>query len=284
MSRRRTIAIVVSVAVLLLVLGIPVVAEVVTSECDLFPTEEGWLLQDIFCDPEEWNEAGSFFQFVVLCEWAKPPTGQQSFYRRFLADFVGTERFFLEFKMETNGDRSEMTFGAPANLALGSQGPTAYNFTLAKDLVQFRRDSPIPSLFFDIEPGVPHTYRVELFGDALYILYIDGAIVDQGVPVGPYPSSNPSINFGSRSHFGDNTSEWHYFRLGDTPTPASGDYDSDSDIDSRDYFYFAECVAERGNGPDVPSDPGCTWADMDADGDVDFADFARFQRAFTGEK
>ncbi len=77
---------------------------------------------------------------------------------------------------------------------------------------------------------------------------------------------------------------WDYIRYGVPASEHSGDYDSDSDIDSRDYFYFAECVAERGNGPGVPTDAGCEWADTDADGDVDFADFARFQRAFTGEK
>ncbi len=269
-----------SPVVIVLVLGLQVFADVVSSECDLPPTEEGWLVQDSFCDPQEWVAEGSFFQYMELCDGTDPPTGQQSFFFRSLTDFVSTAEFFLEFRMETTGDRSEIPFGAPAGVALGSDGPTRYNFVIAKDLVRFWRDNQLPIPFFDIEPGVPHTYRVELYGDVLYSLYIDGEIVDQGLPEGPYPSSNPRLNFGARSHFGDNLGEWEYFRWGDLPIPGSGDFDSEGDVDLRDFFYFHECASN--SGPGVDAGPGCRWADMDGDTDVDLIDFALFQRAFTG--
>ncbi len=266
--------------VLVLVLAVHDFADVVTSECDVHPLEEGWGLQDSFCDPEEWVEEGSFFQHLDIC--ADPVGGQQSFYIRSLMDFIGTEEFFLEFTMHTTAEQSEIPYGGAANLALGSQGATRYLLTIAKDLVRFLRDNTLPIPFFDIDPGVPHTYRIDLFGDELYILYIDGAIVDQGVPEGPYPSSNPKINFGVMAHELGSTTEWLYFRFGDRAVDASGDFDSEGDVDLRDFFYFHECTSNSGPGTDAG--PGCRWADMDADTDVDLIDFALFQRAFTGEE
>ena len=51
------------------------------------------------------------------------------------------------------------------------------------------------------------------------------------------------------------------------------DIDSDGDTDHDDYRALADCT----DGPGVPADPTCTPADLDLDGDVDLADFARFQ-------
>ncbi len=280
MSQRPTTPIVVSLAFVVLVSAIYVLGDVVTSECDLMPVDEGWSVQQNFCDTQEWVEGGSFFQRVEFCQDADPPAGQQSSYMRYLSDFIGIEEFFCEFRVETTGDRSEIPFSAPVNLALGSQGPTRYRLTIARDQIRLMRDNQLPIPFFDIEAGVPHTYRVELYGDLLYILYIDGAIVDEGVPEGPYPSSNPKIYFRAKSVFVDSTAEWQYFRWGDIPQPGSGDFDSEGDVDLRDFFYFHECTSN--SGPGIDAGPGCRWADMDADTDVDLIDFALFQRAFTG--
>ncbi len=43
-----------------------------------------------------------------------------------------------------------------------------------------------------------------------------------------------------------------------------------------EYAAFADCMV----GPNAPSDPACTLADFDDDGDVDLRDFAKFQLAF----
>ena len=45
-----------------------------------------------------------------------------------------------------------------------------------------------------------------------------------------------------------------------------------------DYPLFSGCLT----GPGVVADPGCACPDDDADGDVDLADFARFQQTFAG--
>jgi len=45
-----------------------------------------------------------------------------------------------------------------------------------------------------------------------------------------------------------------------------------------DYPLFEVCLT----GPEVVADPSCTCPDDYADGDVDLADFARFQRTFVG--
>jgi hypothetical protein len=58
-----------------------------------------------------------------------------------------------------------------------------------------------------------------------------------------------------------------------------GDCDADGDVDLDDLSTYFDCVT----GPDGgPLDPECECADFDGDDDVDFADFAAFQLAFTG--
>ncbi len=137
-------------------------------------------------------------------------------------------------------------------------------------------------MFVDIEPDVFHTQRLELYGASLYIWYIDGQIVDSGIPEGPYPFFFPVLVWGANPWFFENTTEWDYVRYGTIPNNASGDFNGDALITLADFYFFDECYA--GSGPNVDVGPGCRWADMDQDGDVDFQDFARFQRAFTDPK
>jgi hypothetical protein len=56
-----------------------------------------------------------------------------------------------------------------------------------------------------------------------------------------------------------------------------GDIDGDRDTDRCDLYYWVGCRT----GPDLRFAPsGCERADIDEDGDIDLADFARFQRVF----
>ncbi len=50
------------------------------------------------------------------------------------------------------------------------------------------------------------------------------------------------------------------------------------EVDLSDFAAFVGCVT----GPGVGAPPSCESSDFDNDGDVDFADFGRFQFAFTG--
>ena len=62
------------------------------------------------------------------------------------------------------------------------------------------------------------------------------------------------------------------------PVLPAGDFDCDVDVDGDDFAFFAGCLS----GPDVSASVSCEYAGQDVDGDVDLADFAGFQRAFTG--
>jgi hypothetical protein len=57
-----------------------------------------------------------------------------------------------------------------------------------------------------------------------------------------------------------------------------GDFDVDGDVDLDDFGLLEGCLS----GPRVLPPLGCARASLDGDVDVDFADFAVFQRTFTG--
>jgi len=144
-------------------------ADVFSYEADSFPTESGWEVGQNYCDPEEWVENGSFFQHVQLCEGDPPPGGQSSSYDRSLLEYVGTDPFFIEWRMQTDGDSDQLPFSAPATFTAWSTGSVDYCFTIARDQVKLNRDNTLPIVYVDIEPGVPHTYRLELYGTDLYV-------------------------------------------------------------------------------------------------------------------
>ncbi len=61
-------------------------------------------------------------------------------------------------------------------------------------------------------------------------------------------------------------------------SPVPGDCDHDGDVDAEDIGCFVGCLA----GPNQDSAAGCASIDFDGDNDVDLADFAAFQAAFSG--
>jgi len=64
----------------------------------------------------------------------------------------------------------------------------------------------------------------------------------------------------------------------DLQRPVPGDLDADRDVDYDDLTVLTDCLA----GPQGAPGAGCTGADFDDDDDVDLADFAAFQKWFTG--
>ena len=255
-------------------------AQVVTYEAaSSFPEDGNGWERSTFCGPERSLDDGCFVQHVEPEKCAKPPSGDRDSYTRPIQEFDGVASFFLEWVVNAEGQSSEILWGAPAVVTAWTFGPVFYGFTISRDEVKFVQDSFAIVLFVPIAPDVPHKYRLEVYGAKLYLWYIDGELIHTGIPGGEFPAHTPSINWRAKSAFLESTVKWDYIRYGVIPeTP--GDFDSDGDWDLRDYKYFAECAADSGPGGDTG--PGCRWADMDGDNDVDLIDFGLFQAAFTG--
>lgn len=174
----------------------------------------------------------------------------------------------------------------PSSLVLSGDFGILYHFTIASDRVLFRRDSFVPVVWVDLEPGVPHEYRLNLFGESLYEFYIDGDLIDFGVPEGAYPTGDSRIVFGARSVLIDSDTSWDYIRFGVIPADGSGDYDSDGVVTHDDFYFVQECLSNRrtgiNGGPGNDAGPGCAFTDFDGDSDADLLDFAEFQNVFDG--
>ncbi len=269
-----------------LVLGattVPARAQVFTSEFFSDPVSEGWDAALEYCDPTIWVAAGWYHQELDLEACPPGPAGGRDAYRHSLIAFNDTIDFFAEFRLTTNGDRSAIPYGSPVVLVLGNNAGVAYHITVSRDLIQFFRDADLPIWFIKVEPDVPHTYRVELQSDS-YALYIDGYLIDEGLPEGPFPAHDSEIVWQGRSYSLPCENAWDYIRYGVTPADGSGDFDSDAAITLPDFYFVQECLTNErpgiNGGPANDAGPGCRFADFDADSDVDLLDVAEFQNQF----
>lgn len=252
-----------------------------TYECESVPLRSGWTVWTSFCEPSEWVAGQQFLQHVGICPDSDPRTGQTSGYTTSIADFEGTAEFWIEWKVQSTGDSDELIFGGPCSLGVGNSGIN-YSIYMADDQVRFIRDVGLfDVLYFDTQAGVPHTYRLEVFTDALYLFYIDGVVVDSGLPEQhpvPFLNSNTVVNFRSKAVSVESTTTWSFFRWGQLQNPGGGDFTGGGEVDSADLPFFSECL----NSPSGAW-AGCVWADMDLSGGVDCADTALFTDAWTGE-
>jgi len=264
----------------------PAPAQVFSSEFFLDAVAEGWELTVEYCKPQSWNEDGWYHQQLDLEACPPGPGGGQDSYRRSLVPLNGAATFFLEFRIQTDGDRSQIPGGAPALVALGNNAGVLYHMTIARNLVQFFRDADLPIWFIEIEPNVPHTYRIELYPER-YAFYIDADLIDEGVPEGPFPAHDSVIAWRGRSWYLPCENAWDYIRYGVIPVDGSGDYDSDGALTLFDHYFVHDCLTKDGpgifGGPDSDAGPGCRFADFDGDADIDLLDLAEFQNVFTGE-
>ena len=162
-------------------------ADVVTFEGFSFPEIEDNSWEYVpFCQPQRWLENGWLFQHVeVGC--GGPPGGDKDRYVRSLADYVGEQQFFIEFRMYSDGDSSEIPGVAPADLAAADFFGVAYHFTISRDLVMFIRDDFQVIVYVDITADKPHTCSLELYGADEYVVYIDGEVINSCVPGGSFP-------------------------------------------------------------------------------------------------
>jgi len=260
-------------------------AQVFTSEFVSDPVSEGWDLSVEYCQPNSWNDQGWYYQQLDLEACPPGPGGGRESYVRSLQPLNGISSFFLEFRVQTNGDRSEIPGGAPTVVAMGNFAGVNYHTTVSRDLVKFavRLD---PIWYIEIGQEVPHTYRIELNPDR-WAFYIDAELIDEGIPEGPFPAYDSLITWRGRSWYLPCENAWDYIRYGVIPQDGSGDFDSDAATTLTDFYFVQECLTNQrpgiNGGPDLDSGPGCRFADFDADGDVDLLDFAEFQNLFTGD-
>lgn len=261
----------------------PAFSQTFTYEFISDPVSESWDLNQQYCEPELWNEEGWYYQQLDHQVCPGGSQGGHDSYRRSLELLNGVENFFMEFRVQSDGERSEIPFGAPALLVLGSDASGFYHMTVAADLVKFLRDVDLPIWYVDIEPEVPHTYRIELYPD-WYAFYIDAYLIDEGIPEGPFPAYNPRISWRGKSAYLACENAWDYIRYGVIPIDASGDFDSDAAVAQDDFYFFQECLTNQrpgiNGGPDETAGPGCRFADFDTDGDTDLFDLAEFQNLF----
>ena len=260
--------------VLISLSGAQVRAAVIAYEGDGFPEQmaPAWE-RSTYCSPVRWIEQSWLIQQLdAPGECNPPPGGDLDRYLASLAPFTNAPSFFVEWRIQTDGDRSEIPFTAPSSLVLGGSGPVGYHFTIARDQIRFIRDNFAPVLYIEIAPDQAHTYRLELYGITAYAWYVDGDMIDSGVPEGQFPSAvSDVLSMRAKSQSLPNTTRWDYIRFGSIPQPASGDFDSSGAVDANDVYFFLDCLL----GPDSAG-PGCRWADMNNDGTVNGGDVQLF--------
>jgi hypothetical protein len=196
-------------------------AEVITYDGSVYPETVGWERVGSE-DADRWIDDGWFCHFLELGVWEPGPLGEADFYKRSLGSFAGVGTFFMEWQVETDAPSSILdSSGVPVVVSAGGRSAAFYHTTITDSRVQLFRDTDIPLVFVDIEPGVPHSYRLELHGAESYAWYIDGELVDYGVPEGPYPTESSVLNWGAQHHTFDTNCRWDYVNYGVIPEPAT---------------------------------------------------------------
>lgn len=249
-------------------------AAIFVYEAQSMPDVSGWQTVQNYCNPLLSIQNGWFCEIMDVCPGVPPPGGQQATYRRDIAEMAEAEAFFVEWRVQTTADKSELNWGGGAALSAASHGDVNYAFKIAADRAELNRDNLLPLAIADIDAGVPHTYRLELVGAVSYVWYIDGQVVDSGSPEGNYPSAEPFIVWRANVAFLPSTTQWDYIRYGTIPADGSGDFDSSGAVDANDVYFFLDCLL----GPDSTG-PGCRWADMNHDGATNAADIQQFVAA-----
>lgn len=231
------------------------------------PADEGWEVQQQWCNPIEWVADGLYFQDLGDPACEPPDIGQVSYIRSIDA-FVGSERWFYEFRVFTTGDRSEIPGGGPTSVSAGNAFGELNLAWVASDQVKLVRDGPFRVEFFDITPGVFHRIRLELNNaqPPSYEWFIDSISVSTGLADDVFPSADARIAWRGKAWFLPTENTWDYIRYGDIPLDGSADFNSDGEVDDFEVFYIDECIQRSAEGE--PAHPSCSWADVDGDSAV----------------
>lgn len=105
----------------------------------------------------------------------------------------------------------------------------------------------------------------------------DSSTPDRSIVGGSYRSNTRQVTPANRGDIGPGSTRpvvgFRVMRVINDPC-VPGDWNLDGAINVKDFRQFDECR----NGPAINPDRGCGCFDSDDDGDIDFADFAEFQR------
>jgi hypothetical protein len=96
-----------------------------------------------------------------------------------------------------------------------------YHFNMADGLARILRGYPFPTEYFEVEPGVPHTYRLEVYGGDYFEFLIDSEVADSGLPEDVWPTPDALLSWGSQYYLSPHTAQWDYVRFGSIPEPAT---------------------------------------------------------------
>ena len=256
--------------------------DVFSSEFRALPTEEGWELVAPACGVSAAIENGHYVQRLDPQGCPAPPDGAQETYARSTGSFHGAAGQFVEFRVWTSGDGSGVCNQGPIQVKLSLFGGAYWWIDVTSNSAAFRFATVYPSLPFFFPPGAAHTVRLELewpldLAQPIFRFFVDDVFLLNG-SVGSSWNDFTLLEWSGTSCQTPIENRWGYIRYGDIPIDGSGDFDSDGLIDQRDYFFFHDCFARR--GPGQGDGPGCRFADMDGDTDVDLRDFADFQVRF----
>jgi hypothetical protein len=227
---------------------------------------------------------GWFVQTVRLPDGWPGPTGEFDFYRMPLTAFVGVDRFFVEWRAITDNPTWLLDlFQVPAVVSASGNSST-YHTTMTDGMIRVLGRGFVPFTAIDVEPGVAHFYRVEIDGTKSFTWFVDGQVVESGIPHAAYPDPTAFLIWGVGREYVDATTAWDYIRFGVIPEEASGDFDSDGAVTLFDFYFFHDCLTKDGpgiyGGPNRDAGPGCRFADFDGNQSVDLLDFAEFQNMF----
>jgi len=274
--------------VLFVCLASKALAQVETYEAqlDIYPDQIGWRrLPDGPRQGELTIQDGWFTQTMRLpVEWPEP-YGEANSYRMDLDHFFGVDAFFVEWRANTDNPAWLIDPLQVVTVVSASGNGPLYHTVMTDSAVALSR-LYVPRIVVPVSAEEPHVYRVEVFAD-VYIWYIDGVVVDSGIPEGPYPDANAFLVWGARRAYVDATTSWDYLRVGRIPDAGTGDFDSGGYAGFWDLVPVLDCFAKEGpgiySGPGEYAGPGCVFMDFDFDADVDLRDYAAFQSAYEGE-
>jgi hypothetical protein len=256
-----------------------------------YPEEQGWERLAVWCTPERAIEDGWLVQNVGFLDCEPGSFGELELFRRTFGYLTGSPTYFHEWVSISDGPAEELIYTAPSSMVASSHvGTVSNHFTLASNRIRYIRDvNDLPIVWVDIDPTTPHVFRLEYRNTPplWYVWTIDGVVVDEGVPEGQFPSTNPITYgltiFGATSVLDPSTTRWRYIRAGEIPgPPGEMDFTNDDLIDHSDYYLFHWYHSL--SGPAIPHARGWSVGDSNGDGSIALDDFQTFQNVFTGNE